>query len=165
MKTCKKTLPISLSVLVNISLCVLPLPVLVNSNEVVDTMMCTGIPSTAGHRPHLKWQAWQNSEYQVHLWQLHTTLHSEHPTPSNVSQFLDDTRIFIYATQHGSIAHVGVLLACKCLWMLQTAYAASKAALNAVSKGLHCELRPFGIPVVLIAPGESKSEPSAKVQV
>lgn len=40
-----------------------------------------------------------------------------------------------------------------CLWVLQTAYAASKAGLNAISEGLHRELRPFDIDVVVIAPG------------
>ncbi|CAL8466323.1 g5859 [Coccomyxa elongata] len=39
-----------------------------------------------------------------------------------------------------------------------TAYAASKAALNALSEGLHCELKPFGIPVIVIAPGPIKTE-------
>ncbi len=42
-----------------------------------------------------------------------------------------------------------------CPWVLQTAYAASKAGLNAISEGLHRELRPFDIDVVVIAPGAS----------
>ncbi len=36
---------------------------------------------------------------------------------------------------------------------MQTAYSASKAGLNAVSEGLRRELKPFGIDVVIIAPG------------
>ena len=36
---------------------------------------------------------------------------------------------------------------------VQTAYSASKAGLNAMSEGLRRELKPFGIDVVIIAPG------------
>ena len=36
---------------------------------------------------------------------------------------------------------------------LQSAYSASKAALEAISEGLRRELTPFGIDVVIIAPG------------
>jgi hypothetical protein len=39
---------------------------------------------------------------------------------------------------------------CNCM---QAAYSASKAGLNAVSEGLRRELKPFGIDVVIIAPG------------
>ena len=35
----------------------------------------------------------------------------------------------------------------------QSAYSASKAGLNAMSEGLRRELKPFGIDVVIIAPG------------
>ena len=36
---------------------------------------------------------------------------------------------------------------------MQTAYSASKAGLNAMSEGLRRELKPFGIDVVILAPG------------
>ena len=35
----------------------------------------------------------------------------------------------------------------------QSAYSASKAGLNAMSEGLRRELKPFGVDVVIIAPG------------
>ena len=40
---------------------------------------------------------------------------------------------------------------------MQAAYSASKAGLNALSEGLRRELKPFGIGVVVIAPGAPKS--------
>ena len=44
-------------------------------------------------------------------------------------------------------------------WCMQSAYSASKAGLKALSEGMHRELRlkPFGIGVVVIAPGALKS--------
>ena len=42
-------------------------------------------------------------------------------------------------------------------WCLQSAYSASKAGLNALSEGMRRELKPFGIGVVVIAPGALKS--------
>ncbi len=42
---------------------------------------------------------------------------------------------------------------------LQTAYSASKAGLNAMSEGLRRELKPFGIDVVIIAPGVIPKHP------
>ena len=43
---------------------------------------------------------------------------------------------------------------CVCM---QSAYSASKAGLNALSEGMRRELKPFGIGVVIIAPGALKS--------
>ena len=40
---------------------------------------------------------------------------------------------------------------------MQSAYLASKAGLNALSEGMRRELKPFGIGVVVIAPGALKS--------
>ena len=42
-------------------------------------------------------------------------------------------------------------------WCMQSAYSASKAGLNALSEGMRRELKPFGIGVVIIAPGALKS--------
>ena len=41
-------------------------------------------------------------------------------------------------------------------WCMQSAYSASKAGLNALSEGMRRELKPFGIGVVIIAPGALK---------
>ena len=42
-------------------------------------------------------------------------------------------------------------------WCMQSAYSASKAGLNALSEGMRRELKPFGIGVVIIAPGALES--------
>ena len=56
-----------------------------------------------------------------------------------------------------STAH-WVLQLCMTLvwWCMQSAYSASKAGLNALSEGMRRELKPFGIGVVVIAPGALK---------
>lgn len=62
----------------------------------------------------------------------------------------------------GVIIHISSVAAKQSLWNLNFAYAVSKAAVNAYSKGLATELASKGIRVLTVAPGATKTPPMVK---